>query len=72
MVARDSGPRPFEQESALFASINEGYTEGYVEVYAPASWDTDTDKKRIRRTVSKPIRERIEALLSRQSGEATL
>ncbi len=33
--ARLPEPRPFEQDSALFASINESYTEGFVEVYAP-------------------------------------
>lgn len=62
MVATHPEPRPFEQESSLFASINEGYTEGYVEVYAPMAWGTPTEKKRILRDLHKPIRERIEAL----------
>ncbi len=29
MVVRTGGPRPFEQDSSLFASINEGYAEAY-------------------------------------------
>jgi hypothetical protein len=55
-------PVPFEEESALFRSINEGYTEGYVEVYAPIMWNTETDKKRIRERLRAPIRQCIEAI----------
>lgn len=62
MVARGPTPRPFEQDSALFASIDEGYNEGYVEVYAPIFWDSETDKRRIRRELEKPIRDILEAL----------
>lgn len=63
MVARTGqDPVPFEDESALFRSINEGYTEGYVEVYAPVIWDTETEKKRIRERLRAPIRQCIEAL----------
>lgn len=61
MVARDPAPRPFEQEPALFASISEGYTEGYVEVYAPIAWQTMTDRKRIRRELDEPIRDCLQA-----------
>ena len=69
MVVRDPNPRPFEQESALFRSINEGYAEGYVEVYAPVTWDTATDKKKLRRDLKGPIREQIEALSFPQNRE---
>lgn len=62
LVARaGQDPVPFEEESALFRSINEGYTEGYVEVYAPVTWDTETDKKRTRDRLRAPIRQCIEA-----------
>ena len=63
LVARTGrDPVPFEEESALFRSINEGYTEGYVEVYAPVTWDTETDKKRTRERLRAPIRQCIEAI----------
>ncbi len=63
MVARPAQvPVPFEDGSALFRSINEGYTEGYVEVYAPIAWDTETDKKRTRERLRIPIRQCIEAM----------
>ena len=35
-AATRGAPRFFQDESALFASISESYTEGFVEVYAPA------------------------------------
>jgi len=63
MVARTGqDPVPFEEESALFRSINEGYTEGYVEVYAPITWGTETDKKRTREWLRAPIRQCIEVI----------
>jgi hypothetical protein len=43
----DTRPEPFDQVSTLFASINEGYADEYLEVYAPVEWDTPTDKKSI-------------------------
>ena len=60
MVIRGNGPRPFEQESSLFASINEGYAEAYVEVYAPVTWDSRAARQTLRATLEKPIRECIE------------
>ncbi len=61
MVARvGQTPVPFEEESALFRSINEGYTEGFVEVYAPVTWETATDRKRMRERLYVPIRSCIE------------
>lgn len=62
IVAKTPEPRRFEDESALFASINEGYSEGYVEVYAPVDWDTTTERKRIRDKLAAPIRQCIVAL----------
>lgn len=72
LVARAGrDPAPFEEESALFRSINEGYTEGYVEVYAPVTWDTETDKKRIRDQLRTPIRRCIEAIKPTAAKEMT-
>lgn len=54
-------PKPFEQASTLFASINESYTEGYVEVYAPVSWPERTQRSRLLKALKRPIREAIES-----------
>lgn len=71
LVRRLSEPRPFEQESGLFASINEGYTDGFVEVYAPVSWADRTQRTKLIKALKKPIREVIESIVgaSRQ-GES--
>lgn len=53
-------PKPFEEDSTLFASINEGYADGFVEVYAPVSWDTAAERRRLLRELEQPIREAIE------------
>ena len=53
-------PKPFIDESTLFASINEGYVDRFVEVYAPVAWETPADKKRIRRETYEPIKNVIE------------
>ncbi|OAI51135.1 hypothetical protein AYO44_17290 [Planctomycetaceae bacterium SCGC AG-212-F19] len=53
-------PKQFIDESTLFASINEGYVDRFVEVYAPVAWDTAADKKRIRRRSYEPIKNLIE------------
>ncbi len=62
MVVRANGPRPFEQESPLFASISEGYAEAYVEVYAPVTWDTRADRQKLRSSLERPITECIESI----------
>ena len=71
MVARDPTPRSFEEESALFRSIHEGYTVGYVEVYAPPVWDIPTDKKKVRQELNQPVRDRIETILLPQTEEVS-
>jgi uncharacterized protein len=62
MVARYPKPQPFEEESPLFSSINEGYSEGSVEVYAPISWPTRADRRRVRAALRQPIKETIESI----------
>jgi HD superfamily phosphohydrolase len=59
MVQTPQSPRPFEEESTLFASINERYSEGYVEVYAPVTWESATEKERIRLKLRDSIRQMI-------------
>jgi HD superfamily phosphohydrolase len=53
-------PKPFEDESTLFASINERYADEFVEVYAPIDWNTETEKNTIRRKLREPILKIIE------------
>lgn len=60
ILVTDQEPKPFDQVSTLFASINEQYTDEYVEVYAPMEWSTDTDKDRLRREAREPILRLIE------------
>jgi HD superfamily phosphohydrolase len=51
--------QPFEEYSALFRSIKEGYTDGSVEVYAPITWETRADRRRIRDRLREPIQKAI-------------
>lgn len=62
MIARTSEPQPFEEYSALFQSIKEGYADGAVEVYAPVTWETRAERKKIRNQLLAPIREAIKRL----------
>jgi hypothetical protein len=62
LIAGEAGqpPKPFEDESTLFASINERYADEFVEVYAPIEWNNETEKKTIRRKLREPIFKIIE------------
>jgi hypothetical protein len=53
-------PRPFEltPERSKFNAAH--YAEGCVEVYAPVSWATRSDRQRIKASLGQPIREAIE------------
>ncbi|MBW2150537.1 MAG: HD domain-containing protein [Deltaproteobacteria bacterium] len=58
----DRGPKgisTFEEESALFNSINERLSEAFVELYAPVSYDTPVDRDKIKTTLDKIILENI-------------
>ncbi len=61
-MVRTGGPRPFEQDSSLFASINEGYAEAYVEVYAPVSWDSRAERQKLKAALDRPITECVESI----------
>lgn len=69
LVDRPSGPRPFEEESALFRSISQGYTESFVEVYAPVDWDTPTKRKQLKNALDRPIRDAVEGYFKPTSSE---
>jgi hypothetical protein len=66
-IATRGAPRFFQDESALFASINESYTEGFVEVYAPAplTWADRTQRSKWLTSLKAPIRESIESIVGR-------
>ena len=55
IVAGSDRNRPFEEESTLFASINEQYADGFVEVYAPTAWESRSHRQRTRRSLKDPI-----------------
>jgi len=59
MIARSPRPVPFDQDSTLFASIDEGYAEACVEVYAPVTWETRTERSRLLKAMREPLQEAI-------------
>jgi HD superfamily phosphohydrolase len=71
LVDTSPKPRQFIDESTLFASINEGYVDQFVEVYAPVAWETTAEKKRIRREAYEPIKNLIENQCRESSKGAT-
>lgn len=52
-----SPPQQFEKESTLLVSIDEGYKDEYVEVYAPLDWDEQSKKRRLLANLNEPIRQ---------------
>jgi uncharacterized protein len=62
LVRRLPEPKPFEQDSALFASIDAQYSEGSVEVYAPVSWPDRTRRSKLLKALEQPIRDAIESI----------
>jgi HD superfamily phosphohydrolase len=62
-IATGGETRYFHEESALFASINESYLEGFVEVYAPVSWPDRTRRSKLLNALKAPIRDAIGAIV---------
>jgi hypothetical protein len=48
LVKKPQGPIPFEDESALFRSINEGLRDEYLECYAPLEVADEKAKQRLK------------------------
>ena len=69
LVARQPKPQPFEQESTLFRSIRERYSDTFVEVYAPVSWDTVAERTKLRAELAQPIRDLIAGTCETQRKE---
>lgn len=59
LVACEPKPRPFEQESTLFRSIRERYSDAFIEVYAPVNWETVAERTGFRAQLAQPIGELI-------------
>ncbi|MDQ1257547.1 MAG: uncharacterized protein QG656_2153, partial [Candidatus Hydrogenedentes bacterium] len=60
LVAKTPEPVSFEEESSLFASINEGFKEEFIEVYAPIVWETRGQRERLISEIRGPIFEIVE------------
>jgi HD superfamily phosphohydrolase len=60
LVNTSPKPRPFTDESTLFASIQEGYVDQFVEVYAPVEWGSLARKNKLRRECREEIKNLIE------------
>ena len=60
LVFKEKDPVRFDDESTLFRSINEAEYDQFLEVYAPIEWTTRTDKKKLCRDLSIPVKQIIE------------
>ena len=68
----DESPRPpktFEERSALFRSISKGFSEGFVEVYAPVSYDTPCSRSELLKKLEGPITDVISTFLEAGGGK---
>lgn len=55
LVDRIPKPKMFEEESSLFHSIDESLSEAYVEVYAPVTYDSRGQKRKLLMKLDQPI-----------------
>jgi HD superfamily phosphohydrolase len=63
LVATSGDPQRFEDESALFRSIDEGENEESFEVYAPAVWSDRTGRDKVVKGLRKDIMQVVEETL---------
>lgn len=66
LVQKPQGPASFEDESALFRSINEGLQEEYLECYAPLENTDEKEKRRIKAELTKYFQDLLKQKLNRQ------
>ena len=71
LVESQPDPIHFEQASVLFKSINEGFNEEFVEIYAPVTWGHPVDRHKLCDRVRGKIIETIEAELAPPAEGAT-
>jgi hypothetical protein len=67
----DGSPREFEAESGLFVALREGFSQQFLEVYAPLSWANPTEKKQSLRRLDTLIRQAVESFFRPSTQEAT-
>jgi HD superfamily phosphohydrolase len=60
VLADDGQPRNFSEESRLLGSINQAFSDNFVEVYAPVDWPDRTTKNDLRQQWREPIREIVQ------------
>jgi uncharacterized protein len=69
LVDLADGPRQFETESALFVALSKGFSEQFLEVYAPVSWSNPTEKKQTQAKLDTAIRAAVDAFFKPASKE---
>lgn len=57
LVDRVPKPKMFEEESSLFHSIDEKLSEAHFEVYAPVSYDSPAERRKLLMALDQPITE---------------
>lgn len=70
MVDTPGGATKFEDRSALIVALERGFSEKYLEVYAPVDWDSATEKKRLLSRLHSTIKESVEAFFASLSSLA--
>jgi HD superfamily phosphohydrolase len=71
LVDYPSGPRQFETVSALFVALIQGFSEKFIEVYAPVHWSNPTEKKQLMGKLDTAIRKAVEEFFSPPPTEGT-
>ena len=66
LVDRIPKPNVFEAESSLFHSIDESLSEAYLEVYAPVTYDSRGQKRKLLLALDQPITEAINQFPNRE------
>jgi len=65
-VLKPGGPSVFDEESALFKSINDAIQEQFVQVYAPVEYKDEREKKKLQSEYHRDITAIIEKLANPQ------
>lgn len=69
LVDYPSGPRKFEEVSALFVALKAGFSEMFLEVYAPVGWANPTQKKQTLGKLDTAIRKAVEDFFAPAAAE---
>ena len=66
LVNKRPQPSPFEEESTLFYSIQEGFNDQFIEVYAPVTWTSRAE----RNTLHDKLRDKIMSVIEKELATA--